>query len=180
MQNLQITKQEIREYLKSIPIKDELILNEEYILMQKAKNYLINNRIKIAGLYYPMIKEPNISQLHSFCNTNAIATAYPIIKSNNCIEFKLTHNLNDLKKNHFNFFEPSSENLTVFPDLIIVPGVAFSTNGTRLGKGQGHFDKYLSNHKTNTISLAFSWMKIEEIPKENHDIRIQKIFWANN
>jgi 5-formyltetrahydrofolate cyclo-ligase len=60
--------------------------------------------------------------------------------------------------------------------LIIVPGVAFDTQGYRLGYGKGFYDKYLSNKRQiSTIALAFSTQIVDEIPHDSHDIKMDKI-----
>ncbi|WP_129045159.1 5-formyltetrahydrofolate cyclo-ligase [Companilactobacillus metriopterae] len=64
-----------------------------------------------------------------------------------------------LETSSFGVKEPiaAGENVLNPPDLIIVPGLAFSDNEhARLGFGAGYFDRYLSKYPTKTISLALS------------------------
>lgn len=42
------------------------------------------------------------------------------------------------------------------PDLLIVPGLAYSQDKNRLGFGSGTFDRYLAKFPTKTISLALT------------------------
>ena len=55
-------------------------------------------------------------------------------------------------------------------DLLFVPGLRFGRNGTRLGNGGGHFDRYLVAHpKPLRIGLAFSEQLVDDVPHEEHD-----------
>ncbi len=62
-------------------------------------------------------------------------------------------------------------------DLIIVPGVAFSKNGHRVGFGGGFYDRYLEGYNGFTIAQAFPFQLFEQAnwPIEEHDVLIDKI-----
>ena len=61
-------------------------------------------------------------------------------------------------------------------DFVLVPGVAFSPNGYRLGRGKGYYDKFLSKY-TNlfTVGVCFREQFYLDIPTEPHDIPVQKV-----
>lgn len=67
-----------------------------------------------------------------------------------------------------------------FIDTIVVPGLAFSKNGSRLGFGGGYYDRYLSNYEGNVLSLVYECQLESNIPMEAHDIVIPKIITENN
>lgn len=86
-------------------------------------------------------------------------------------------------------------------DLFLIPGVAFSYEGGRLGHGKGYYDQYLSRHfkiypqryaaitdefsiidkvrnnKTALIGLGFKEQIVDctELPLDNHDFRLDLI-----
>ncbi|KMY54757.1 hypothetical protein AC623_13120 [Bacillus sp. FJAT-27231] len=60
-------------------------------------------------------------------------------------------------------------------DLILVPGLAFSRSGSRLGFGGGYYDRFLASYNGKTAALAFSQQLVEELPKEPHDLPVKKI-----
>lgn len=62
-------------------------------------------------------------------------------------------------------------------DLLIVPGVAFTNSGSRLGYGGGYYDRLLANHSLPTISLAMALQLVAEelLPTEPHDQKINQI-----
>jgi len=57
-------------------------------------------------------------------------------------------------------------------DLILVPGLAFSKDRHRLGRGGGFFDRLLAGRaaKAFKLGLCFSFQVLDQIPTEGHDI----------
>ncbi|KKR61473.1 MAG: hypothetical protein UU00_C0013G0049 [Microgenomates group bacterium GW2011_GWC1_40_35] len=52
----------------------------------------------------------------------------------------------------------------------ILPGLAFSKRGVRLGYGKGVFDRLFSNSKAIRIGLAYDFQIVDKIPQEEHDL----------
>ena len=55
-------------------------------------------------------------------------------------------------------------------DLFLIPGIGFSLNGRRLGRGKGHYDRLLADVRGLKCGVAFDWQVTVEIPVERHDI----------
>mgnify|MGYP002870099056 CR=1 FL=1 len=62
-------------------------------------------------------------------------------------------------------------------DLVLVPGVAFAEDGSRLGMGAGFYDRFLSESEPQAlrIALCFDCQMAEKIPMEAHDQRVETI-----
>ena len=62
-------------------------------------------------------------------------------------------------------------------DLIVVPGVAFGEDGSRLGMGAGFYDRFLSETEPQArrIALCFDCQLADGIPMEVHDQRVEAI-----
>ena len=56
-------------------------------------------------------------------------------------------------------------------DLVIVPGLAFTPHGARLGRGGGFYDRLLAKLGTRTVRLGvcFGMQLVPELPLEPHD-----------
>lgn len=60
-------------------------------------------------------------------------------------------------------------------DLLVVPGVAFTRKGERVGYGGGYYDRYLVNYKGKALSLIFGFQIVAHIPVEPFDKNVQRI-----
>lgn len=95
------------------------------------------------------------------------------------LDFRELTRFSQLESVFYGLFEPIvSETKKVNADdidLVIVPGLAFSKTGYRLGFGGGYYDRYLAHYHGNTVALAFNMQIVPEIPFESHDIPVTKI-----
>jgi 5-formyltetrahydrofolate cyclo-ligase len=86
-------------------------------------------------------------------------------------------------------------------DLVIVPGVAFTRGGCRLGHGKAYYDRYLhrvallaesrlsiafnvvslteSRPPPYVLGLSFSQQEIEDIPMDEHDVRMDDVVFSS-
>src|SRR5690606_36558955 len=56
-------------------------------------------------------------------------------------------------------------------DLALVPGLAFTTAGARLGYGAGYYDRWLAGHPaTWRVALALEHQLEPELPLDAHDV----------
>ena len=61
-------------------------------------------------------------------------------------------------------------------DFVLVPGVAFSPSGYRLGRGKGYYDKFLSKYSNLfTVGVCFREQFFLDIPREPHDVPMNKV-----
>ena len=82
-----------------------------------------------------------------------------------------------LAKTSFGLLEPQGDLEVVEPsqiDLIHVPGLAFTTEGYRIGYSGGYYDRYLEHFTGHTLSTVYP-CQIQEFNLENHDIPVQEV-----
>lgn len=62
-------------------------------------------------------------------------------------------------------------------ELMVVPGVAFTATGDRMGRGRGYYDKYLSqsDFRGYTIGVGYAHQLVDSLPVEEHDRRLDKV-----
>ena len=62
-------------------------------------------------------------------------------------------------------------------DVVVVPGLGFTTGGRRLGQGGGHYDRFLSRLRPGclTIGAAFAEQVVDDLPVEPHDAAVDVV-----
>lgn len=86
---------------------------------------------------------------------------------------------NDLRRGPQNILEPAEANV-VDPSEVtmwIVPGLAFTKDGKRLGYGGGWYDRLLSSAAkwSVKIGVAHEFQIVENLPHEPHDILLNRV-----
>jgi len=87
------------------------------------------------------------------------------------------HNWADLAPGIYGIPEPPDDvPFTATPDVIVVPGLAFTRDGHRLGLGGGFYDRYLAEHAdVPTIGLCLSEFLHDQLPTEKHDATVDVV-----
>ena len=89
----------------------------------------------------------------------------------------VVYNPQQLVKTSFGLLEPQGDLEVVDVsqiDLIHVPGLAFTTEGYRIGYGGGYYDRYLKHFSGHTLSTIYPCQIRDFIP-EDHDIPVQEV-----
>ena len=65
-------------------------------------------------------------------------------------------------------------------DVWLVPGLAFTRNGKRLGHGGGWYDRLLADAPKDAlkIGIAHAFQVVDDLPGEPHDILLSKVVVA--
>lgn len=85
-----------------------------------------------------------------------------------------------LKPGKKGILEPEDFSQKIDPkeiDVVFTPGLAFDNKGGRLGYGGGFYDKFFKRLKKDThkIGLAYSFQRVDFVPMEEWDVRINGI-----
>ena len=133
---------------------------------------------KLIGGYYPYNYEiDSIKILKKFEEKNCIISL-PKIKKNFQMNFYQWSLKDPLTINKFGIPEPIT-NKIVYPNILLVPMVAFDKNFNRIGYGGGFYDRYIKRiskiKKIYTIGLAYNFQKVKKIPTNKYDIKLDFI-----
>ncbi len=89
-------------------------------------------------------------------------------------------NLDALRVGPMRLREPAPNAVEELPediDVALIPGLAFTRDGGRLGRGKGMYDRLLPRLRPEVprIGIAFAEQIVDELPLEPHDIRLSAV-----
>lgn len=94
------------------------------------------------------------------------------------LDLKVFTGKSDLKEGEkFGILEPKGKIFLDYDsiDLVIVPGLAFDSNGNRLGRGKAYYDKLLPKLHAYKIALCFSFQFVQNVPVDVLDVKVDEI-----
>ena len=178
-------KQKLRLNLKDklSRMRESDIAVSNSIINDKLINSL-NKRISIL-CYYPLLSEPDIKPSIERWLEKNYTVSLPCIEDENFHCYKINNLSKDnLIKSTFGVWEPNPNSCELISsdsiDTILVPGLGFTQNGERLGRGGGYYDKFLATCKSRTklIGICFKEQIINNLPREKHDRLVTNIVTA--
>ena len=143
-------------------------------------NILKKNRNigKIIGGYYPYNYEVDAIKILEKFEKKNYQISLPKIKKNSQMDFFCWSTKDPLSINQYGIPEPTSDKV-IYPNVLLVPLVAFDKYFNRIGYGGGFYDRYIKKIKKNkkiiTIGLAYSFQKVKEVSINKYDIKLDFI-----
>lgn len=176
MEKIPLDKTKLRLHYKKIRQSMDLATcnDADQAIMQCIISCPQWQKAKKVMLYLAMPKEVNLDALimNAFANSKDVYVPVCLDKIH-MVAAKL-ESLDEVDRGVLNIRIPKSGYATIDPtqlDLILVPGVAFDSNGGRLGMGAGYYDRFLekvNSHKC--IGVAYEWQIAESLlPMEVYD-----------
>ena len=99
----------------------------------------------------------------------------PVVKGEDML-IKPFSSKEELKQGSLGIWEPDTQKEYLNSiDLVIVPGVAFDRDKSRLGRGKGYYDRYFINKRIVKIGVCFDFQLLESIPIDSFDIKMDKV-----
>lgn len=164
----------IRKAAKS-HMKDELITAR----MMSVDKLLAADTVLLYASFGSEVDTWNLAEM---LIKKGISVAFPRCGEGNSMTFHIVGSLRDLRNSSggkYGICEPDTDLLQ--PEITcrtvcVVPGLAFTEKGGRLGYGGGYYDRFLAeNSGIFTIAPAYEAVLADELPTEEHDIQINTI-----
>ena len=155
-------------------------LNLKYILSILKKERI---KGKIIGGYYPYNYEINALNLFKDLEKKNYKIVLPKINNKAQMNFFCWSTKDPLQVNKLGIPEPIS-NVKQYPNILLVPLVAFDKDLNRIGYGGGFYDRYINKIKKRkkiiSIGLAYSFQKVKKIPANKYDMKLDFIVTDKN
>lgn len=178
--SIRLAKQTLR---KEIRKRKQQYSSEQLNAMSQhfVQQLLVHPRVKNAQsimLYYSLPDEVCTHQLVDSLAAMGKTVLLPAVVSDTEMVLRQYRSANDLRLGAFNIMEPCGE-LFEYYDAIetaVVPGMAFTCEGLRLGRGKGYYDRLLVQlTDTYTIGICFPFQVVETIPCDQYDCRVDEL-----
>mgnify|MGYP000935921918 CR=1 FL=1 len=172
----------LKSKLRKKILKKRIIFNKNNIKIEIKKVFNLikkNNLIKkIVGGYFPVNYEVDDLNILKLFQLQKYKISLPVIKKNFDMDFYEWSFDDPLNINQYGIPEPSLQSL-VYPDILLVPLVAFDKDLNRLGYGGGYYDRLINKitkkKKVIKIGLALSSQKIRYVPTTKYDKKLDHI-----
>ncbi len=162
-------RKQMKVLLKGMEPDEKKRLDHEVFSQALMNPELMNAKAVYA--YMALSWETGTEELLEHYWNRGVRVAFPRVIGEE-MEFFEVNSLDDLEIGTFRIMEPKRHcELVNWPEAVImVPGIAFTREGKRLGKGGGYYDKYLDRYPGHkTVAFAYEFQIVPELPAELHD-----------
>ena len=169
----ELRKQVLQE-MKAIPRQQKQFIDQT--LTERLLQHPFYQEAKVIATYLSFPHEFQTQELIEQALKDGKKVLIPKTYPKGRMDF-VVYNPQQLVKTSFGLLEPQGDLEVVDAsqiDLIHVPGLAFTTEGYRIGYGGGYYDRYLEQFSGHTLSTVYP-CQIQDFSPENHDIPVQEV-----
>ena len=170
------TKQEIRRMIRLR--KKQHTADESSIVIARLKANPRFFQAYTILLYSALPDEVQTQSLLDELTEAGKTVLLPKVVSSEDMELRRYTGVSSLQPGAYGIMEPVGARFTDYAaiDVAVVPGMAFDTQGHRLGRGKGYYDRFLAKLPgVYKIGLCFSWQLVDEVPSEANDITMDEV-----
>lgn len=104
---------------------------------------------------------------------HGVRVVCPRIAAGDHLEHREIASIDELVQGAIGLVEPDPTRSSEVPlsefQMVLVPSLAFTRDGYRLGYGRGYYDRLLATCEATAIGLAFDSQMVDELPQQVHD-----------
>lgn len=181
---IKLTKEAIRNKIlvRLKTHKEEDIAKKSLIIKKKLFSSKVFKKAKIVMFYKAIKGEVDTENMIKHAKKLGKIVVIPVCQGLHDLMPCILEENAQMIKGPYGILEPVEKKPVHLEDLdlVIVPGIAFTEDGKRLGRGKGFYDLFLKklSQKVNTVGVAFDFQILPEIPTEPHDIKTHKVLFS--
>lgn len=160
-----------------IPVEKRLLLSAQ--TCEAAQPLL--KEAKTVMLYKPIRSELDISCLFEWLWKRGVSTLLPSVMEDRIVAALYSAD-SIMKTGPYNIEEPvfdrPFEPMEI--DVCLVPGIAFTRAGDRMGYGAGYYDRFLPQTRAKRIGICFPQQVYNTIPTEEYDRKMHLVVTADD
>lgn len=176
-----MTKQDVRRSVRArigaLPIAERARLSAD--LCRRLETTEAWRRTRTILLYASLPDEVDTAPLIAAARQQAKRVVLPAVDGDRLI--LRYYEASQMTTGRFSILEPmaSAERLVDVAriDLAVIPGRAFTSDGLRLGRGRGYYDRLLPALHCPTVGLAFPCQVWDALPTDPWDVRLSAVLW---
>lgn len=172
---------DVKSRLAMISQNDKESLDKDLsrILFDSLHEYSLQKDHKlIIGAFDPIQVEP--VWFKAWNVFDAFKFSFPGNLNDNSMSFYSKENWDFKNLNIGIGLESLTDAKEVVPDVLVIPGLAFTKDGCRLGRGKGFYDRYLTNFTGLKIGVCFECQIYDQLPTNEHDQRLDWLITEKN
>ena len=170
-------KDELRKYIsqQKRQFTPQQLAQLSFPVLDRLRPLLCEAKVILA--YYSLPDEVDTHTLIQELVAEGKTVLLPKVLDDTTMELRQYAGPQDLSEGAYHIMEPMGAPFKDFSqiDVALIPGLAFDTNGHRLGRGKGYYDRFLTAFTGKTIGVCFDFQKVAEVPVDAHDVAVDRV-----
>lgn len=151
------------------------------LLANAAVAHVAGRGVATVGGYVPVGSEPGSLDMFDRLREQGCRVLLPVVVGAEPLDWAEYSGPDSLRPARYGLREPAGDRLgeaaVGHAELLFIPALAVDRNGTRLGRGAGHYDRSLAlaTPGTELIGVVRDSEFVTELPGEAHDVRMSTV-----
>jgi 5-formyltetrahydrofolate cyclo-ligase len=184
---IQEEKKQVRAQMRQVLARmsaDER-LQASRAIVEKLRSLEAWGAAPVVLAFLPLPTEVDLRSLLDIALAEGKIVALPRCQPDNDLSFHTIHSgyQTDLCKGPYSLQEPPQDWPSIDPatlpfgSLVLVPALAFTKEGVRLGKGKGYYDRFLTRiaPETFSIGVCFNQQLVDHLPTSGQDMPVRLV-----
>ena len=156
---------------------EESLLRSNAIAVEVERHIAVSGA-KVVALFSPLADEPQLWPLIERLSARVLVVL-PRVEGDVMNFFH--YDTEAMAVGAYGINEPQ-KGVPVLPceiGAMVVPGVVFTADGMRMGRGKGYYDRYLSQNglKALKVGVCYKEQIVDDIPAEPHDVKMDVVIY---